>query len=63
MTSNKFLGILFCAAICYQLFCTNFTYAENDTKIVKIDSVCSINLMCSEIFEQSKNIDDIFVTF
>jgi len=51
MTSNKILAVLFCSAICYQLFCNNFTYAENDTKFVKIDSVCSMNQMCSNIVE------------
>ena len=59
ITSNKFLGILFCLAICFQLFCNDFISAENDTKLVKIDTVCSINPMCSGIFEQTKNIEHI----
>lgn len=57
MTSNKFLAVLFCSVICYQLFCNNFTYAENDTKFVKINSVCSMNQMCSNIIEHTKNVE------
>ena len=54
---NKFLAVLFCSAIFYQLFCNNFTYAENDTKFVKIDTTCSMNPMCSNIIEQTKNVE------
>jgi GH24 family phage-related lysozyme (muramidase) len=50
MNSNKFLGILFCLAIVYQLFCTSFIAAENSTDIVKIDSVFNT-------FEQTANIE------
>jgi GH24 family phage-related lysozyme (muramidase) len=57
ITSNKFLAVLFCSAIFYQLFCNNFIAAENNTKIVKIDTVCSMNLMCSNIIEQTKNVE------
>ena len=59
ITSNKFLVTLFCSAICYQLFCTSFISAENNTNIVKTDSVCSRNIMCSRIIEQPKNIEHI----
>ena len=56
MTSNKFLGILFCLAICYQLFCIDFTYAENDTKCVKINDVFNDTSMFKNS-EQIKNIE------
>lgn len=56
MNANKFLGILFCLSIFYQLFCTNFISAENNTEVVKIDS-CSILDICSQIYEQPKNIE------
>lgn len=57
MSSNKFLVVLFCSAIFYQLFCNNFTYAENDTNFVKTDSMCSMNQMCSNILIHTKNIE------
>ena len=57
ITSNKFLSVLFCSAICYQLFCNNFIAAENNTKIVKIDTKCSMNQTCSNIIEQTKNVE------
>ena len=56
MNSNKFLATLFCIAIFYQLFCTNFIEAENNTNYVKTDS-CSLFDDCSNISEQSKNIE------
>ena len=57
ITSNKFLSVLFCSAICYQLFCNNFIAAENNTKIVKIDTKCSMNMTRSNIIEQTKNVE------
>lgn len=57
ITSNKFLSVLFCSAICYQLFCNNFIAAENNTNFVKIDSARSKNLMCSNIIKQTKNVE------
>ena len=57
ITSNKFLSIMFCSAICYQLFCNNFIAAENNTNFVKIDSARSKNLMCSNIIKQTKNVE------
>lgn len=39
MNSNRFLGVLFCLAICFQLFCNNFTSAENNTEVMKTDSL------------------------
>ena len=56
MNSNKFLATLFCIAIFYQLFCTNFIEAENNTSYVKIDS-CSLFDNCSNISEPSENIE------
>lgn len=56
MNSNRFLGTLFCLAIFYQLFCTNFISAEINTEVVKIDS-CSTLDICSQIYEQAKNIE------
>lgn len=57
ITSNKFLSIMFCSAMCYQLFCNNFIAAENNTNFVKIDSARSKNLMCSNIIKQTKNVE------
>ena len=57
ITSNKFLSVMFCSAICYQLFCNNFIAAENNTNFVKIDTKCSKNLMCSNIIKQTKNVE------
>ena len=57
ITSNKFLSVMFCSAICYQLFCNNFIAAENNTNFVKIDSARSKNLMCSNIIKQTKNVE------
>ena len=57
ITSNKFLSVMFCSAMCYQLFCNNFIAAENNTNSVKINSVCSKNLMCSNIIERTKNVE------
>lgn len=57
MNANKFLTITFCLSICYQLFCNNIDATENNTSYVKTDSMCSINPMCSDIIEQTKNIE------
>ena len=57
ITSNKFLSVLFCSAIGYQLFCTDIKANENSTEVLKTDSLCSINSMCSNIIEQTKNIE------
>ena len=57
ITSNKFLSVMFCSAMCYQLFCNNFIAAENNTNFVKIDSARSKNLMCSNIIKQTKNVE------
>ena len=57
MNSNRFLGVLFCLAICFQLFCNNFTPVENNTEVMKTDSICSGNSMCSGILEQTQNVE------
>lgn len=36
---NKILAVFFYCAMVYQLFCTNFTVAENNTNIINRDSV------------------------
>lgn len=56
MNSNRFLGILFCLAICFQLFCNNFTLAENNTEVMKNDSVFNISSLFN-IPEQTQNIE------
>lgn len=56
MNSNRFLGILFCLAICFQLFCNNFIQAENNTEVMKTN-VCSTFLLCSRIPKQTQNIE------
>ena len=43
MSSNRFIAILFCSAIAYQLFCIDFIEAENNTSYVKIDSVANVS--------------------
>lgn len=57
MTANKFLATLFCLAICFQLFCNNFTSVENNTKIMKIDTMCLNNSISSKIHELGKNVE------
>ena len=56
ITSNKFLSVLFCSAIVYQLVCTSFTTAENNTKIVKTDSVFN-NSDVFNISEHNVNVE------
>ena len=43
MNSNRFLFIIFCTAICYQLFCIPFIEAENNTSYVKTDNVANVS--------------------
>ena len=43
MKTNRFIAILFCSAIAYQLFCIDFIEAENNTSYVKIDSVANVS--------------------
>lgn len=56
MTSNKFLGGLFCVAICYQLLCTSFTTIDNDTDNLKIENMFNETDMFN-ISEQTQNIE------
>jgi GH24 family phage-related lysozyme (muramidase) len=56
MTPNKFLGIIFCGAICYQLFCTSFIAAKNNTNFVKTNK-CSNNSISLKIHELGENIE------
>ena len=56
MNSNKFLGTLFCLAICYQLLCTSFTTIDNDTNIMKTDNLFKETEVFN-IFEQTQNIE------
>ena len=57
MTSNKLLATLFSLSICYQLFCNNFTSVENNTEIMKTDTMCLNNSMRSCIHELDKNVE------
>ena len=56
ITPNRFLSLIFCLAIFYQLFCTSFIAAENNTDIMKIDSVFNTSNMFS-ISEQTVNVE------
>ena len=56
MNSNRFLGVLFCLAICFQLFCNNFTPAESNTKVMKIDSMFNVSPLLGNP-EQTQNIE------
>lgn len=57
ITSNKILAVLFSGAICYQLFNNDVNASENNSNFINNDSICSINLMCSGIIEQPKNVE------
>lgn len=57
MNSNKFLGVLFCLAICYQLFSTSFTPSENSTKFVKLNNSVFNDSMMFKSSEHSKFIE------
>jgi GH24 family phage-related lysozyme (muramidase) len=59
MNPNRFLGVLFCLAICFQLFCNNFTPVENNTEVMKTDSVFNVSPLFNipeqtQKFEQKK---------
>ena len=56
MNSNKFLGGLFCLAICYQLLCTSFTTIDNDTNDMKTENMFNETEMFN-ISEQTQNIE------
>lgn len=56
MNSNKFLGGLFCLAICYQLLCTSFTTIDNDTDNLKTENMFNETDMFN-ISEQTQNIE------
>ena len=56
MNSNKFLGGLFCLAICYQLLCTSFTAIDNDTNNMKTEYMFNETEMFN-ISEQTQNIE------
>lgn len=56
MNSNRFLGGLFCLAICFQLFCNNFILAENNTEVMKNDSVFNVSTLFRNP-EQTQNIE------
>lgn len=56
MNSNKFLGGLFCLAICYQLLCTSFTTIDNDTNNMKTENMFNETEMFN-ISEQTQNIE------
>lgn len=56
MNSNKFLGGLFCLAICYQLLCTSFTTIDNDTNDMKTENMFNETEMFN-ISEHTQNIE------
>lgn len=56
MNSNKFLGGLFCLAICYQLLCTSFTTIDNDTNNMKTENMFNETEMFN-ISEHTQNIE------
>lgn len=56
MNSNKFLGGLFCLAICYQLLCTSFTTIDNNTNNMKTENMFNETEMFN-ISEQTQNIE------
>lgn len=56
ITPNRFLSVIFCLAIFYQLFCTSFMSAENNTNFVKTDSMFNTSAMFN-ISEQTVNVE------
>lgn len=56
ITPNRFLSVIFCLAICFQLFCNNFTPTESNTEVMKTDSVFNISPLF-RIPEQTQNIE------
>ena len=59
MNSNKFGAILFCLAICFQLFCTDFISAENNAKDEKIDTLCLMNSTFSNFLDKQQTLNTI----